>query len=278
MVQVSRFTLSESGKDVVVVSINRPSVLNCFNSAVIKKLSDTFRTIAFETSGDRPVDEEHDLAAVVLTGTGRSFCAGADLSDPPDPIAQSSDLPEHLANNPIHHMGRIRVPIIGALHGFVITGGFELALACDVLVGDGSVLFRDTHVKFGLAPCWGLSQKLARRVGPGRARWASLSAAKIDAETAHRWGLLDVLIEAKGREAVLARALEMADQIGENNSTMVKRYKRVMVEGGEKSLRDGLQRERELGIMHYVEAVHDGVTMSNAKEYIDGDVRRSSKL
>ena len=55
----------------------------------------------------------------------------------------------------------------------VITGGFELALACDILVGNETTTFRDTHVKFGLAPCWGLSQKLQRRIGPGRAKLGS---------------------------------------------------------------------------------------------------------
>lgn len=81
-------------------------------------------------------------------------------------------------------MSLLQVPLIGALQGQVITGGFELALACDILVGDKTVIIRDTHVKFGLAPCWGLSQNLQRRVGPGRAaKLASLTAMPIRAQS-----------------------------------------------------------------------------------------------
>mmetsp|Transcript_25112 Transcript_25112/g.58045 ORF Transcript_25112/g.58045 Transcript_25112/m.58045 type:complete len:292 (-) Transcript_25112:319-1194(-) len=276
VVIVRRQKLPKSDREVVVITINRPKVLNCFNSDVIRGLSTAFRRVAEETSSDDPSDGP---VAVILNGSGQCFCAGADLSDPPNPVAQSSDLPAHLENNPVHQMRRIHVPIIGAVHSYVITGGFELALACDILVGDMSTLFRDTHVKFGLAPCWGLSQKLARRIGPGRARWASLSATKIKADEAFHWGLLDLLIENKvGGAAVLDRALEMADDIGQNNMTMVKRYKRSIDEGTSRSLRDGLQRERELGISHYIETVYDGKTFQDAKSYISGDGRRRSKL
>ena len=76
---------------------------------------------------------------------GDSFCAGADLSNPPNPLEQSSDLFENLLKNPVYQMSRIQIPIIGALKGYVITGGFELALACDILIGDETTKFRDSE-------------------------------------------------------------------------------------------------------------------------------------
>ncbi len=136
--------LPQSSGRAIVVSINRPSQMNCFNTEVASTLAKIFGDIADSSKSD-----EDSIAAVIFTGNGRSFCAGADLSNPPNPLEQSSDLYEHLCNNPVHQMGRIRVPIIGALKGHVITGGFELALACDILVGDETTIFRDTHCKFG---------------------------------------------------------------------------------------------------------------------------------
>ena len=151
-----------------------------------------------------------------------------------------------------------------------------MALACDVLVGDASVRFRDTHCKFHLAPCWGLSQKLQRRIGPGRAKLMSLAAIPVSAQQAHAWGLLDDLVP--DGTTSLQRALEIANYISKNSSDMVIRYKRVMDEGGNVTLEQGLKRERALGLAHYIEAVGDGATFSNAKKFITDDTRPRSKL
>lgn len=249
-----RVTLPKSGCDAIILSLNRPDRLNCFDAEVCQLLSSLVRNLNLE-----------HVAAVILTGQGNSFCAGADLSNPPNPLDQSSDLPGMLENNPVHQMSRLTVPLIGAVQGHVITGGFELALACDILVGNGTTVFRDTHVKFGLAPCWGLSQKLQRKVGPGRAKLASFTAMPIPAKTALQWGLLD---DHCGLQNVVERALEIADNIGKNELVMVGRYKRAIDEGGAVTLANGLHRERELGLAHYLEAVNDGGTIQSAKEFI----------
>ena len=173
----------------------------------------------------------------------------------------------------------------------VITGGFELALACDILLGDSTTQFSDTHVKFGLAPCWGLSQNLSRRIGPGRAKLVSFTAQPIRADKAYEWGLLDELIMNKNdpttvSDPVLQRAMELAEAISSNNALMVRRYKRAIVEGAQINYSNGLQRERELGLAHYMEIVGDGMTFESAKEYIiadhshqeDGQQRRSPSV
>lgn len=265
-----RIELPESGKEAIVVSINRPGRLNCFNTKVVLLLAKIFSDIALEVE-----KAEHDIAAVIFTGEGPTFCAGADLANPPNPLDQSSDLPEYLRINPVHQMGKVGVPIIGALKGHVITGGFELALACDILVGEASTKFRDTHVKFGLAPCWGLSQKLQQKVGPGRAKLASLTSMPIKADLAYQWGLLDEKCE-EGTSS-LERSIQIADMIGSQNGTMVQRYKRAIVEGGNSDLATGLKRERALGLAHYLGAMGDGSTFENAKTYITNDDRPRSQ-
>jgi enoyl-CoA hydratase/carnithine racemase len=254
---------SSPDKNVAIVTLNRPDRLNCFNANVCYRLASIMASLRNDES----------LAAVVLKGAGKNFCAGADLSNPPPPLEQSSDLPHCLERNPVYQMSLLQVPLIGALQGHVITGGFELALACDILVGDNTVVFRDTHVKFGLAPCWGLSQKLQRRVGPGRAKLASLTAMPIPAQVAFEWGLLDELADDP-----LKRALEICNYIGRNDATMIQRYKRAIDEGGAMELSKGLQRERALGIAHYLEAVQDGTTFEGAKEFITDEKRPRSKL
>lgn len=267
----------------MVVTLNRPSRLNCFDkevcdalSAVFSDLADRLRSHDERISGGDDAAED-PVVAVILTGAGGSFCAGADLTNPPDPLAQSSDALHSLAKNPVHQMGRVTVPIIGAVQGHCVTGGFELALACDVLVGNSTTKFKDTHVKFGLAPCWGLSQRLQRRVGPGRASYVSFSADSVDGRTAHDWGLLDVFVEDDDDRTVMRRAVEVADAIGTNDATMVRRYKKAVVEGGRTDAASGMRRERELAFAHYWEATGRGV-LEEAKEYIENDERPRSRL
>ena len=158
-------------------------------------------------------------------------------------------------------------------------------MACDILIGDSTTTFRDTHVKFNLAPCWGLSQKLGIRIGPGRAKIVSFTAQPIKAAKAYAWGLLDELVDVKVEDAaktdaVLDRAIQLADDIAQNNLLMVRRYKRAMVEGSRMEYQKGLQRERELGLSHYLEIVGDGSTFEGAKDYISNDrrPRMESKL
>lgn len=286
VVLTTRIPLPESDKEALLITLNRPEKKNCFNTQVCHELATIFFNAANEIENydqapihnedenDNDGDDQQKLAAIIFTGAGKSFCAGADLSNPPNPLHQSSDLPHHLRWNPVFQMGRVGVPIIGVLKGHVITGGFELALACDILLGSPTTTFRDTHVKFGLAPCWGLSQKLSRRIGPGRAKIVSLSAQPVKAAKAHEWGLLDELVVINdGDGEVLNRAIELADAIACNNPLMVRRYKRAIVEGGNVEFQKGLQRERELGIAHYLEVVGDGQTFEGAKEFISSDGR-----
>jgi len=302
-VLTNRIPLPQSNKEVLLITLNRPDKKNCFNTQLCHELATIFYNAANEIisydcapihnhdddeGDDDDDDDQQKLAAIIFTGAGRSFCAGADLSNPPNPLHQSSDLPHHLRWNPVYQMGRVGVPIIGVLRGHVITGGFELALACDILLGDATTTFRDTHVKFALAPCWGLSQKLSRRIGPGRAKIVSFSAQPVRAEKAHAWGLLDELVVAVGNDGppaisfpgdsqtmnpALNRALELADSIASNSPLMVRRYKRAIVEGTNVDFQKGLQRERELGLAHYLEIVGDGQTFEGAKDYIAGDGR-----
>ena len=281
VVITKRIPLPSSDKYALLVTLNRPTKKNCFNTEVCNQLANIFHDVVEEVQGyddnagsnSEEEDEENTkklLAAVILTGAGKSFCAGADLANPPNPLHQSSDLPHHLRYNPVYQMSRVGIPIIGALRGHVITGGFELALACDILIGSNTTSFRDTHVKFGLAPCWGLSQKLTQRIGPGRAKIVSFSAQPLRAERAYEWGLLDELVD---HDKVLDRAVELSDKISSNDQLMVRRYKRAMIEGGSMTLHNGLQRERELGLSHYLEIVGDGETFEGMNKFIMDDKR-----
>jgi enoyl-CoA hydratase/carnithine racemase len=125
--------------EALLVTLNRPTKKNCFNTQLCRELATVFYNIANEIEGYDHIHitttlnangssdagsssisrRRRRIAAVLFTGAGQSFCAGADLTDPPNPIHQSSDLSHHLRYNPVHQMSRVGVPIIGLLRGHV---------------------------------------------------------------------------------------------------------------------------------------------------------------
>jgi enoyl-CoA hydratase len=162
----------------------------------------------------RRADDDPSVRTIVLTGADPAFCAGFDLRD----VGSG----KKKGTNP--HPGYwgalppTRVPIIGAINGAAVTGGFEIALACDFLIASDRARFADTHAKVGMIPGWGLTVVLPRLIGAGRARRMSVTAEFIDAQRALEWGLVTEVVE---HSRLLDRALEIAATIAANNGPAV---------------------------------------------------------
>jgi enoyl-CoA hydratase len=170
--------LVEKSRGVTTLTLNRPEALNALNVALRRALADAFREL----------QKDGETRVVILTGAGRAFCAGIDLKE----LGSASRMSESGAAEAtvIEAMAEFEAPIIGAINGHAITGGFELALACDVLVASRAAVFGDTHARVGILPGWGLSVKLPRLVGIVRAKAISLTGNYVSAEEAERMGLL----------------------------------------------------------------------------------------
>ncbi|XP_077218459.1 enoyl-CoA hydratase/isomerase A [Tasmannia lanceolata] len=224
---------------IVVITINRPKALNSMTRAMMVDLAGAFKRFEADDS----------VKVIVITGSGRAFCSGVDLTAAEDVFKGDLNDPEA---DPVCQMERCRKPIIGAIGGFAITGGFELALACDILIAGKDAKFIDTHAKFGIFPSWGLSQKLSRIIGPNRAREVSLTAMPITAEVAEKWGLVSHVVE--GSE-LLKKAQQVAEAIIKNNQDMVLKYKSVINDGLKLDLGHALSLEKERAHNYY-----DGMT------------------
>lgn len=214
---------------VAVVTLNRPERRNALNQRLLAGLYDALEALA----ADRKV------GAVVLTGAGKAFCAGLDLKaigteNLLDPRGDGRDLPEALA--------RLDKPLIGAINGPAITGGFELALNCDFLIGSPDAAFADTHVRMGIHPGWGMSQLLQEAVGRRAALQLSLTGAFVDAERALSLGLLNEVVPA---DRLLARALEVAGEIEAADGAMVATVRRLIHQRAAHTLQNAMAAERE---------------------------------
>ncbi|KAH7299271.1 hypothetical protein KP509_24G003200 [Ceratopteris richardii] len=221
--------LEKHGNGIAIITINRPEALN----ALTKAMFIDFATLI------KALDADRDVKVIILTGAGRAFCSGVDLTAAQDIF--KGDV-KNKEIDPVIQMEECSKPIIGAINGFAVTAGFEIALTCDILVASKDAKFVDTHCKFGIFPSWGLSQKLPRIIGVNRAKELSLTGKALDAATAERWGLVNKVVESK---EVLKAAIAIAEEIVQNQQDMVVHYKRIINDGFRLSFGDGAALEKE---------------------------------
>lgn len=213
---------------VATITLNRPKAMNALSFALCEELAAAFDDLA----------EDSEIRVAVLTGAGRAFCAGLDLKELSSKDGGKSNIGGR--QNPVAAMGRFPGPIIGAINGHAVTGGFELALSCDLMIASTQAFFADTHVRVGVMPGWGLSQRLSRIVGVGQAKEISLTGNFVDAERALAIGLVNRVVEP---EALLSTSQTLASEMAACDPAMVQGYKRLIDDGYGMNFRDAMQLE-----------------------------------
>ena len=221
-----------------VLTLNRPQAMNALSKGLMQALANAVDALASNPA----------VRVLVLTGAGKAFCAGLDLKEigagqgslgGSDGQAGADGRP---SADPVAAIGRYPGPVIGAINGAAVTGGFELALACDVLLASSTARFADTHARIGVAPGWGLSQKLGRAIGVYRAREVSFTGNWVSAEQAAAWGFVNRVLAP---DALLPAARQLAlDMLG-TLPHMLTRYKAVINDGWALSAGEGMALEKE---------------------------------
>ncbi|MEY4947988.1 MAG: hypothetical protein RL698_199 [Pseudomonadota bacterium] len=236
--------LVEKSEGVATLTLNRPGAMNALSRDLRKALAAAFGAIAGEPA----------IGVVILTGAGeRAFCAGLDLKElggetRPEGTSAADEMTRAVSDGDlVGSIASIPQPVIGAINGFAITGGFELALACDVLVGSTAARFADTHARVGILPGWGLSQKLARLIGVYRAKELSLTGNFLDAATARDWGLLNRVVEPA---ELLPTCRALARDMLSCDPTTLRGYKKLIDEGFAATFGDGLRLESRASRAH----------------------------
>lgn len=190
-----------------VVTLNRPRALNALSVALMRALIAALDQL----------EADQDIRGVILTGAGRAFCAGMDLKElqaPDGPLSGRDGLWSAEVPNAVRRVTDFSKPVIAAVNGDAVTGGFELALACDLIVASTRARFADTHARIGIVPGGGVSQLLSRSVGIHRAKELHFTGNFLTADRAEHWGLVnrvvapEVLIDAA--EALMQTMLDIA--------------------------------------------------------------------
>jgi enoyl-CoA hydratase len=220
---------------VATVTLCRPNALNAINPEMLEQLDGALEGLA--------VDEQ--IRVVVLTGEGRAFSAGVDLKAlgrQPRPEGAVGDLLNDRARSVIRQLTTMPQVVIARVNGFCYTGALELALACDLIVTADEAKFADTHAKWGLRPTWGMSQRLVRLVGIGRARELSYTAQPISGSQAAAWGLATRSVPRDDLDGAVA---ELAATIAGNSAGSIAAYKDLYRKALDAGLTEGLAYEAE---------------------------------
>ncbi len=233
----------------VAITLNRPDALNSISPAMIDDLN-----AALDGLEDRPL-----LCALSITGSGRAFCAGADLKAAKermagmDAAAVNSGFLDDLRRL-LLRIEAFPAPVIAAVNGLALAGGLELLLACDLVVAVESTKLGDAHANYGLLPGGGSSVRLPRKIGPTRAKQLIFTGDFLPARQMMDWGLVNQVVPDDG----LAGALEaLVGTLAARSPIGLRRMKRMVDDGLEQSLGAALRYELSLNAQHA--ASHDRI-------------------
>ena len=216
-----------------IVTIYRPKALNALNSEVLDDLSNVFDSIDLET-----------VRCVVLTGAGdKSFVAGADIGEMSKLTKAEGEAFGKKGNDVFRKIETFPLPVIAAINGFALGGGNELAMSCDFRICSENAVFGQPEVGLGITPGFGGTQRLARLVGAGYAKYMIYTARNIKADEAYRIGLVNQVVPA---EELMATAEKLASIIAGNAPIAVRNCKKAVNDGLEVNMDDALVVEEKL--------------------------------
>lgn len=230
---MSDLVLVDTVDRVQTVTINRPEARNALSSTLQRELAGVLSD----------ADEDDAVDVVILTGADPAFCAGLDLRELGDSGANLLGRADDPGRSPFAVLWRMTKPVIGAINGACVTGGFEIALACDFLVASERARFADTHGRVGVTPGGGMSVLLPQAVGLRRAKELSYRGNFLDAAEAHRIGLVNHVV---AHEELLPTAQKLGSDIAGNDQRAVQNLKSLYDRASKLTVGDGFALEQEV--------------------------------
>jgi enoyl-CoA hydratase len=215
-----------------ILTLNRPEAMNALSRELRADFVEAFQ----ECTAD------DGIRVVIVTGNGKAFCAGFDLKEL---STTDSDASQEADNAVARAMETFEGPIIGAINGHAVTGGFEMALACDIRIASEHARFADTHARVGILPGWGLSQKLPRLIGLSRAKEISFTGRPVFAQQAYEWGLVNDVVPA---DELMPRAIKLAEDMCACVPHILQQYKRLIEDGYSMPYKEALAWEEQQAI------------------------------
>ena len=238
--------LYEVKDHIAFITINRPKALNALLMNTKAELGRAIDAIA----------KDDDVRGVIITGNGRAFCAGTDITEIPtdeEGVRNMSKI-AHALFDKFDTLGK---PIIAAVNGYALGGGTELVLACDIVIASSKAVFGLPEIDLGVNPCYGGTQRLPRIVGPMVAKELLFTGKSIKAEEAKALGIVNRIVE---HADLLPEAEKLMKEIVGKAPVAIKYDKYLVNNGLNKTLADALEYEEEIsGIVFVTEDAKEGL-------------------
>ncbi len=215
---------------IATITIDRPKQLNALNGEVLSEILAATKALA----------DDESLRAVILTGAGRAFVAGADIAAMKEMSADEAADFGHLGHRAMNGVESLPVPTIAAVNGFALGGGLELALSCDLIYVSEKARVGLPEVGLGIIPGFGGTQRLGRRIGWQQARRLVFTGDTLSADEALELGLA---IDVFGADEFLDEILDVARSIAAHGPLAIERAKKVMRQGADLPLEQALKAE-----------------------------------
>jgi len=215
---------------ILQITLNRPDRLNALSTELLTELHDVLHI----------AKKDNAVKAVLITGEGKAFCAGADITRLAELDSEQGLIFAQTGQHIFRHLETMGKPTLAAINGYAFGGGCELAMAANIRIATNHALFAQPEVKLGIIPGYGGTQRLARLVGKGRAMDLCLTGRSIQADEALRWGLIT---ELTAPENLIPRAYEILDEVITLAPLALKSITEVINKGYDLPLEDALNLE-----------------------------------
>ena len=213
-----------------LLTFNRPQVLNALNTLTVTETLDAVQALQYDP----------EVRVLVLTGEGRAFVAGADITEMQDKTPDTARIYSELGHRLFTTIQDMDKPVIAAINGFALGGGAEVALSCDIRIASDKAIFGLPETILGIIPGWGATQRTSRLVGPAITKELIFTGEHITAERALAIGLVNRVVP---HDTLMQVTLDMARKISHQSRLAIIQAKRVISRGFEMPLREALKLE-----------------------------------
>lgn len=237
-------------ENIGTITLDRPEKRNAINETMIEELADCINDCG----------ENANIRAIILTGDGKAFCSGGDVLEISPSKAKAFLKILHPA---VLEIRRVAKPVIAAVNGPAIGGGFALALSCDIIIASQSARFNAHYVLIGVSPDCGMSYILPRLVGDKRATWLMFTGEMVDAQKGYEMGFVNQVVED---DQLLNEANALAKKLAESATSAIARIKELINRSWNESLEAQMEYEKELfGRLARMEDHHEAITAFREK-------------
>ncbi len=239
--------LLEVKDNIATIKLNRPDALNALNTRFFHEMNQMLDEVS----------KRDDVRAVIITGEGKAFAAGADIAEMKDMSKEQGRQFSRTGHNVFSKIENFPLPVIAAINGYALGGGFELAAACDFRIASTKAMFGQPEVNLGLIPGFSGTQRLPRLIGEANALYLLMTGSNVDADEALNLGLVQKLVDT---DLLMEEAYKITEKIAAKGPKAVKLVKETVRRGGQLNFHDAeVLESKHFGSLFRTEETNEGI-------------------